>query len=472
VALLAFPALVAERFAAAIPQAVLPEAPALRRLLGVPPLMLPLAGGLEVLRGQGLDWPGDIALLAVAGLVLVAAELALRGLARWIQPPVGLACQRAAVASLLLDVPAWSLGGPGEPLRTHFGLDFSRSFALSFLRRAALPAAILSLLAAWGLSGIVLLPPDGRAVYERLGDPVAVLPPGLHATLPWPLGRVRPLAFGTVREVRLAPGVAPASPLVAADAPAPVEADRLWEQPHPGDADWLIAGGGAAGQSFQVMSADIRVLYRIGMTDADARHALYRVSDPDALVQALAARTISRFFADRTLDSVLDQRREAMAAELQAGLAGELAQAGSGLEVVSVSVEAVHPPAAAAAAYHAVQAAEIIANTSIATETGRAKGTASLAREQSWDRLDKAKAAAAEAVSGAEGDSQRFAGDVAANQLGGRAFLLERYFQTVSTEFAKAPLTLVDHRIAPGMAPVIDLRPFAAAAKATGDDPD
>jgi regulator of protease activity HflC (stomatin/prohibitin superfamily) len=473
VALLAFPTLVAERFAATIPPAVLPEAAALRRLLGVPLLMLPLAGGLEALRGQGLAWPGAVALLAAAGLVLIAAELALRGLARWVQPPIDPVQQRAANASLLLDISVWSLGDPGEPLRTHFGLDFSRSFALSFLRRAALPATILSLLAAWGLSGIVLLPPDGRGVYERFGDPVAVLPPGLHATLPWPLGRVRPLAFGTVREVMLAPGVAlAASPLVAADAPAPADADRLWEQPHPGDADWLIAGGGAAGQSFQVMSADIRVLYRIGMTDADARHALYRVSDPDALVRALAARTISRFFAARTLDSVLDQRREAMAAELQAGLAGELAQAGSGLEVVSVTVEAVHPPAAAAAAYHAVQAAEIIANTSVATETGRAKGTASLAGERSWDLLDRAKAAAAETVSSAKGDSQRFTGDVAANQAGGRAFLLERYLQTVSAEFAKAPLTLVDHRLAPGMAPVIDLRPFAAAAKATGDDPD
>ncbi len=475
-ALLAFPALVAERFAAATPASVLPEAPALRRVLAVPVAACLVAGAIEVLRGQEFAWAGTAAEVAAALLAAVAAELTIRSALRWFQPPTDPLRARAAVRSVLADLPRWGLrpGGVAEPLRAHFGLDFSRSWALLFLRRALLPACAMTGLACWGLSGVVLLPLDSRGVYERFGAPAAVFGPGLHLTLPWPLGRVRPVELGTVHTVPLGAGTENlAAAGTPAEAPAPPDADRLWDQPHPNEADWLIAGSGASGQSFQAMSADIRVLYRVGLADADALHALYDVADPELLVREVAARTVSRFFAARTLESVLDERVERMSAELQASLASALRQDQSGLEVVSVTIEAVHPPAGAAAAYHAVQAAEIIANTAIATETGRAKGTASLAREQSWDILDKSRAAAAETVAAARGDELRFTGDVAANGAGGRAFLLERYFQAVTAAMVRAPLTIMDDRLAPSMAPVIDLRPFAAAARATGlDDTD
>ena len=190
-ALLAFPALVAERFVAATPEAALPEAPALRRLLGLPVAVFILAGLLEVLRGQEFAWAGIAATVLAGFVAAIAVELAVRGLLRWFQPPADPALTRARVDSLLADIPGWGFrkGGMAEPLRTHFGLDFSRSWALAFLRRALAPAALLTLLACWGLSGVVLLPMDSRGVYERFGAPVAVFGPGLHGVLPWPLGQ-------------------------------------------------------------------------------------------------------------------------------------------------------------------------------------------------------------------------------------------------------------------------------------------
>ena len=385
-ALLAFPALVAERFVAATSAAALPEAPGLHRVLAVPVAAFLMAGALEVLRGQDVAWAGPAAAVTAALLAAVAGELAIRSALRWFQPPADPLRARAAVRSVLAELPRLGFrpNGVAEPIRAHFGLDFSRSWALLFLRRALLPAGALTGLACWGLSGVVLLRLDSRGVYERFGAPAAVFGPGLHLTLPWPLGRVRLVELGTVHTVPLGPEAEVPAAAVPAEAPAPPDADRLWDRPHPNEADWLIAGGGASGQSFGAMSADIRVLFRVGLADADALHALYDVADPELLVREVAARTVSRFFAARTLQSVLDERVERMSAELQASLAGALQQDRSGLEVVAVTVEAVHPPAGAAAAFHAVQAAEIIANTAIATETGRAAGTASLAREQSW----------------------------------------------------------------------------------------
>ena len=144
----------------------------------------------------------------------------------------------STIALILAD--GLSAGGLGAPIRRHLGLDFARGFALRFMR-AALPAIGLCVaLALWGVTGIVQVPPYQRAIYERFGAPVHVLPPGPHAILPWPLGRVRPVEFGALHALTL--GDNPdAVPVFGAEDPPPPAADRLWEQTHPAELTFLIA---------------------------------------------------------------------------------------------------------------------------------------------------------------------------------------------------------------------------------------
>ncbi len=499
---LAFVALVAERTMQAIPAGTLPEAPALRRLLLLPVLLLPLAALLDGARAWGLPvaaWP---AAMVAALLLPVLAELGVRAALRWFVPEPERAT--AAVDSVLLAVAFGTVatGGLSAPVRSHFGLDFSRSWALGFLRRAAMPALALTAALCWGLTGVSVLPLDRRGVYERLGEPVAVLGPGLHLGLPWPLGRVRPVELGTVHVASLglaADAVAaagasiPAYPGVAApasmasdmgmtaqapdptdpEAPAPASADRLWDAPHPQEAEYLVASAGLGGQTFQAVSADLRVLYRVGGSDAQARAFLYGTADPDAMVTALAARLATRFFAARTLDAVLGATGGDAAARLAAALGEALARAGTGLEVVAVVVEAIHPPIGAAAAYHAVQAAEITAQTAVAAERGRAHGTASGAQEEAHRELDLSQGSAGEATAGARADAARFDADRGAAAAGGQAFLLERQFAVLGAAAARAPLTVVDHRLTGAQAPVIDLRRLVVTIPGTTpQDPD
>ncbi len=323
---LAFPLLVMERVAAALPASSLPEAASLRALLFVPVLAWPAAGVVEIVAGLGAPlaaaWLGDALALVLA---VIGIELALRALARLFLPPPEPDAARAAVASSVafaLARGAAVRGGVGEPIRQHFGLDFSRSWALAYARAALLPLALLLALLGWGMSGIVLVGPDQRAVYERLGAPVAVLHPGLHAMLPWPLGRARRLEYGPVHAVPLAAeGEALRPDRSEAEVPAPRSADRLWEQAHPAEVAFLIASRGGDGrQLFQTVSADIRVLYRIGLGDVDALRATYRLAAPETLVRAGAGRVAAGFFAGRTLDAVLGENREEMAGRMRAAL--------------------------------------------------------------------------------------------------------------------------------------------------------
>ncbi len=471
---LTFPLLIAERVMAGVPDARLPEAAGLRALLLVPVVVIPAAAALHAAAGAGLAWATPAMTAIAAYLALVAAELALRALANWFLPPPPPADARAAVASLatlLLQPGRAAATGLAAPLRTHLGLDFSRSWALRYVRGAALPVALLLAGTAWGLSGVALIGLDQRGIYERLGAPAAVWQPGAHLGLPWPLGRVRLVELGVVHAAGLGPQEA-AAPPSPAEAPAPAAADRLWEIAHPAEVSYVIAATDSSGaQSFQGVSVDMKVLYRTGLDDAAALRAAYAVAAADPLVRAEAGRLLSRFFAGQTLQALLGGDREALSATLRAALQAELDRLSSGIEVVAIAIEAVHPPAAAADAFHNVQAAGIVATTAIATERGRAQAAAAMARQTATEGGNAARSNAAETVGQAEVTLRAFTADQEAAAAGGQAFLMERYFGNLSTALARSPLVILDHRLGGANAPVVDLRPAGAGTAAqTGED--
>lgn len=458
-ALVSFLLLLAERAVAAEDPRVLPEGPPLAALLRLATLATFGAALVTLGAGLGIGWTPQMA----AGLALVVelagAELALRALGRGFLPAPAAEAARAACASAVASAVAGAAArGPAGHVRRQFGIDFSRSWALSYARRAALPVGGFVALLGWGLSGLSLVPIDRRAVQLRFGAPVAVWGPGLHAGLPWPLGRGRFVEYGPVHEIGLA--AAPeALERAPAEATPPAGADRLWEQAHPAEVVLLIASNTNGRESFETVSADLRVLWRAGLTDAAALRMATATADPEALVRASAGRVVAAYFAPRTLDQVLGANREAMAATLRDQLQAAMDAAGSGIEAVAVSVEAIHPPAGAADAYHNVRAAEINARASIAVEHGSAATLYAQSRQYAVDQTTGARAAAAERVSGAGAAETRFAADQAAARAGGQAFLLERYLGALSTALGRTPKTIVDHRLNWPEAPVLDLRP-------------
>ena len=526
---LALALLIAERSLAQTLPRALPEAAGLRALCFAATGTAFLTGALEILANLGM--PATAGRLGDALAFLVAAialELALRAALRVFLPPPAQDTATAATRSLiagLLTATASAPGNIGAPVREHLGIDFSRSWALAYLRAAFVPMLAFFGLVAWGLTGVTLVPMEARAVYQRFGVPVAVLHSGLHAGLPWPLGTTRALEYGTVHEIGLEPrlatsptslivspagaslsgasqantsqvatlasdtgsvnagltGVAPIDASIGAEDPTPASADRLWETAQPDEITLVIASDTNTGdtntgdtitgdtnnrQSFQSISADLRVLYRIGLSDADARQAAYATAQPEALVRALAGRVVAQYFAARTLGAVLGANRDAVTATLRTRLQAALDQHATGLEAIDIVIEAIHPPTGAADAYHNVRAAEVAARTSVTVEHGAAATMAAQSRQFAYDMTSAAHAAAAENVSRARANLIRFNADRQAAQAGGQSFLLERYFTALSTALAHTPKIIIDHRLNYPEAPVLDLRPYSAAAGA------
>lgn len=467
----AFALLIVERLLAAIEPRRLPEAAGLRALAFVGVLAAFLAGLIEIAVGLGAPFTVPAMRIGLALAGLVGLELALRALGRLFLPPPAAASAEAAVQSLLAaTLASGGRGGVAAPIRRQLGIDFSRSWALLYVRRAALPMLLALALMVWGISGLVVVDVDQRAVYERFGAPVAVLHPGLHAILPWPFGAARTVEFGQTHEVPLGAEPVAASAPVGAEDPAPASADRLWEQPHPGELVLLIATETVGRQGFQSVAADLRVLYRVGLSDRAAVQSAFSTVDPARLVRAEAGAAASAYFAAHTLPDVLGANRDALAEALRSTVQTGLDRAGSGLQVLAMVVEAIHPPAGAADAYHAVRAAEISANASIFAEQGRALAVRAQSKQYAEGQQANAEAAQAELVGGANAALTRFTADRKAAAVGGPAFLAERYFAALTAALARTPITVIDSRLAGPAGPVLDLRQLGGAATAAATD--
>jgi regulator of protease activity HflC (stomatin/prohibitin superfamily) len=470
----AFPLLVCRRIVADVPPARLPEAPRLERLLAVPIAFLLALAALDIAGGLGLGSLPWLRLVLGIGLAALIGELAIRPQALWFLPPPDPREAIAAIDSLLarlLDPQARSIATLGEALTERFGLDFSRSWALAYVRGALAPFALGMMLIVWMMSGVTAINFDERGSYERLGAPTAILKPGLHLLLPWPLGIVRRVEYGVVHSVSIgygAPENAPAgTPPSAAVAEASVRAEdippaglgRLWDAALPSDVTYLIASRSREAQSFETISAGLRVSYRIGLDDESARRALYRTSDAETLVRMTLRRLLAHFLATQTLSDVLVEDRASIANGLQQKLQAALDGFDSGIEIVAVVVEALQPPSGAAAAYHNVQAAEILAKTQVATERGRAQSTASIAQRDAKEMTDKAEADGAELLGEARTQRLQFTADEVAYRVGGPAFLFERYLGNLRTTLKDSGLEIIDHRLAGPDGATFDLRP-------------
>ncbi|PQP03763.1 hypothetical protein C5612_13900 [Pseudomonas frederiksbergensis] len=467
--LLAFGLLVLERQLAQENVAQWPEAGSLAQLTRVAIIGLVLSALCLLFASETAVWPVRLAVLIGLLPGLVAVELLLRAVLSLFSPrreqlePTLLA--RSFVADMLRWPPQPLLALQHE-LHNRFGIDLRQIWAFTYMRRAFLPVLAVVVIVGWLLTGIHEIPLQGRGIYERFGKPVEVFGPGLHAGLPWPLGRVLSVENGVVHELATSVGETSA-PVEAepAEGPAPIIANRLWDASHVNDKSQVIASSRADKQSFQIVNMDVRFVYRIGLSDQAALAATYNSADVPTLIRSTASRILVHDFASRTLDGLLGEDRVGLAEDIGRAVQADLQKLDSGVEILATVVEAIHPPAGAANAYHGVQAAQIGAQALISRERGAAAEATNQAQLQASIARDQATASAHEINSNAQAADLKFAAERKAFSSAGQAFVLEQYLSQLTQGLANAKLLVLDHRLGGSSnAPTIDLRTFTLPA--------
>ncbi|KNH26077.1 membrane protein [Pseudomonas syringae] len=467
--LLAFCLLVLERQLAQENVAQWPEAGPLAQLTRVAIIGLVLSALCLLFGSETSVWPVRLAVLIGLLPGLVAVELLLRAVLSLFSPrreqlePALLA--RSFVADMLRWPPQPLLALQHE-LHNRFGIDLRQIWAFTYMRRAFLPVLAVVAIVGWSLTGIHEIALQGRGIYERFGKPVEVFGPGLHAGLPWPLGRVLSVENGVVHELATSVGETSAPAVTEpAEGPAPAIANRLWDASHVNDKSQVIASSRADKQSFQIVNMDVRFVYRIGLSDQAALAATYNSADVPTLIRSTASRILVHDFASRTLDGLLGEDRVGLAEEIGRAVQADLRKLDSGVEILATVVEAIHPPAGAANAYHGVQAAQIGAQALISRERGAAAEATNQAQLQASIAHDQATASAHEINATAQAADLKFAAERKAFSSAGQAFVLEQYLSQLTQGLANAKLLVLDHRLGGGSnAPTIDLRTFTLPA--------
>jgi len=415
-------------------------------------------------------WPARLAVLIGLLPGLVAVELLIRALLSIFSPRNERLEPRLVASSFaagLLRWPPRPLTALQNELHNRFGIDLRQIWAFTYMRRAFLPVMAVIVALGWALSGVHEIPMQGRGIYERFGKPVEVLGPGLHAGLPWPFGTVLPVENGVVHELAtsVSEGGKPDNnsaeqALDPAEGPPPTVANRLWDATHINDKSQVIASGSGDKQSFQIVNMDVRFVYRIGLDDQAAMAATYNSADIPSLIRSTASRVLVHDFASRTLDELLGEQRTDLAADIGSAVARDLKKLDSGVEILATVVESIHPPAGAANAYHAVQAAQINAQALISRERGAAADQANLAQLHASVAHDQAAANSREVMATAQSADLRFGAEQQGYAKAGQAFLLEQYLSQLTLGMTHAKLLVLDHRLGGSSAPTIDLRSF------------
>jgi regulator of protease activity HflC (stomatin/prohibitin superfamily) len=472
--LASFTLLVLERIYTNIPPSRLPEAPQLSRLLRVPLaacLGLAAAGAIRWLGFDGAIYLDRVLATMVA---MVAMETAIRGLAMLFLPSGPVQSRRAVADSVMagfltLRVP--DAAAINAAIGRQFGIDLSRSWALAFIRRLIPPLVVGMVVAGWAVTGVTAVGLEQRAIYERLGVPVGVFGPGLHLHLPWPLGIMRAAELGIIHEVPIVfstndsvsesrqTDVGQTVTTGSAEDIPPAEADRLWDRSHPSEAGYLIASDTNGRQSFQLVNIDMRIVYRQGLSDEAAMRAAYRATNPETLICAMAGKLLVRHFVHHRLLDVIGESRETFTNDFRTSLQSALDAESLGIEVMAVIVEAIHPPPAAAPAYHTEQSAEIEAKARISRQRGDAIRRLKLAELTATGDRTRAQASAAELVNKAKEDGVLFDGDRQADKIDDGTFSFERRLEKLQSGLAQASLVIIDHHLTGQAAATIDLRP-------------
>jgi len=263
-------------------------------------------------------------------------------------------------------------------------------------KRLALIAGALCV-ACYVLSGFTIIAPDEVGVVRRLGRPVADLEPGWHLRYPAPIEettrvsqRLRSVSVG-FRE----------SQQMNKQTGAMTWSSAHRKEARVGEEALMITGDGNL--------VDVLVSVRFRVTEP--RVYLFQVNNVEEILRAAAESELRAMVAGRPFLDLLTAQRgkfQELALERLKARCKNLAYDGLGIELDSLAIVDLHPPAEVVDAYYEV--AEAMENRDRAINLAQASKTRKLkdAEAEAQKIVSQARAAKAEKVQQAQGDYQRF----------------------------------------------------------------
>ncbi len=255
---------------------------------------------------------------------------------------------------------AQSVGGA---INYQFGVEVTGTWAYQLVARVALLLAVVGVGVVWLLTTLEVVEPNERALRLRNGALVQEVGPGIYPKLPWPVERFDSDVTTVARRVDLMT-LPPASV-------GPI----LWTNDHQTEEVYAIVqptrkspgtGASAAGEQAR---ADADATRDIALVAVEVP-LMYTVSDlakwdrfgapetRESVLKANARREVFNYLATLSEDDVLGAGAVSAGGELRRRIQARFDAMDAGVQVLSASIEGVHPEREASKAFEQVVADE------------------------------------------------------------------------------------------------------------------
>jgi membrane protease subunit HflK len=229
------------------------------------------------------------------------------------------------------------------------------------------------------ISGCYVVGADQRAVVRRFGAVEAVVGPGMHYRLPWPVDRLDVIKATNVMKV----GVGFAIPTADSALPSGME---------------LLTG------DTNIINAALVLQYVV----RDPAEFLFQIDDPQSLVEALAEGVLTETVVGMPVDEVLTSGRVAVQERIKAKTQELLDRWHSGVRIISASIMSITLDRSVVQAFQDVADAMADREKVINEARAYASNLIPKARGEARMRLSEAEAYKQQRVADAAGEASRF----------------------------------------------------------------
>jgi membrane protease subunit HflK len=328
-------------------------------------------------------------------LVVVAAETLVNLILELYRPRVKGKIGRPVYESRLVSLlgqPEGLVTTAAQTLDYQFGFKVSETWVYRFFERALLWLLLLQFGVLVGSTCLVFVDTGQEALLERFGRPIAVLQPGAHFKLPWPISRA--FRYPTQQIQTLMVGSVP-------DAGTVTNQTVLWTTPHSSDYNFLVANRELASPEsitndpstrrpppVSLLTVSIPVQYQITNLEA----WVYNHQDPAALLQYVASREVVRYLVNVDLEQVMSTGRSDAEDALRKRIQDEADSHQMGVNILFVGLQDIHPPVKVAQDYEKVVAAVATKEATILSAKAEAVKTNALASASAVQIVSRAEA--------------------------------------------------------------------------------
>ena len=291
----------------------------------------------------------------------------------------------------LLGQPAGLITTAAQTIDYQFGFNVSETWVYGLFKKYLLWFIVGQVLVLLGSTCFVFIDAGQEGILERNGNPVAVLTPGAHAKLPWPVDHVYRYATERIQTINV--GFVPDESRAAGNV-------ILWTVNHAKEENFLVANrelpraenatnNAADNRPPPVSLLTVSIPVQFQITNLTAW--VYNNEDPVSLLEDIASREVAHYFVSVDLQEIMSLKRWDAGQTLRERIQADADRHQMGANIVFVGLQDIHPPVKVAPDYEKVVSAIQTKQANILAATADAIRTTNLAYATAFKTVSIAK---------------------------------------------------------------------------------